>query len=279
MKAVLALAALLVLPAQSREPALSRERVVLRTDKGDLVVALYEEAAPRHAHHFLRLVRKGFYDGSRFIRVMPEYMVQNGGEYERLGNLTPEQAELAAKRLPGEFSKILHVRGVLSMCREEGDLNSARNTFVILLKPAPHLDSKYTAFGVIEKGGDDVLSAIAAGEIGPDNHLKTPVTVLKAFVVGEKNVPPEEPWELRWLLVVGSAAILLGVASYLLAGRLLPRVAGPLGLIAVFVGFFAGFLGAVPLTVGAGSGAAALVVFLSMLALFKLMNRFESPKP
>lgn len=278
MKSALALAALLVLPAPTQEPALSRERVVLRTDKGDLVVALFEEAAPRHAQHFLRLVRKGFYDGSRFFRVIPRYLAQNGGEFERLGALTPEQTELAARRLPGEFSGIRHVRGILSMCRDEGDINSARTMFVILLGNAPHLDGKYTVFGKLDSG-DEVLSAIAAGEVGPDNQLKTPVTVLKAFVSGEKNAPPEDPSELRWLLIVGGAAILLGLAAFLLAGRLLPRVAGPLGLVVVFVGFFAGFLGAVPLTVTARSSAAALVVFLSMLALFKLMNRFESPRP
>jgi len=278
MKSVLALAALLILPAQSREPALSRERIVLRTDKGDLVIALYEETAPVHCRHFLRLVRKGFYDGTRFFRVVPGFAVQNGGEYERLGTLTPELAELATKRLQAEFSKIRHVRGILSMAREDNDFNSARTTFVILLGDAPHLDTRYTVFGKLD-GGDDVLSAIAGGELGPDKNPKKPVTVLKAFVVGEKNVPPEEPTELRWLLVVGSVAILLGLAAFLLAGRLLPRVAGPLGLVVVFVGFFAGFLGAVPLTVGAGSSAAALVVFLSMLALFKLMNKFESPRP
>ncbi|HEY3226472.1 MAG TPA: peptidylprolyl isomerase [Planctomycetota bacterium] len=277
MKAVLALAALLALAAPAQEPALSKERVVLRTDRGDLVIALYEETAPAHCRHFLRLVRKGFYDGTRFFRVVPGFVVQNGGEYERVGPLTPELAELAAKRLQAEFSKIRHVRGILSMAREDNDFNSARNTFVILLGDAPHLDTKYTVFGRLDSG-DDVLSAIAGGELGPDKNPKKPVTVLKAFVTGEKNAPPEDPSELRWLLIVGGAAILLGLGAFLLAGRLLPAVAGPLGLVLVFVGFFAGFLGAVPLTVGARSSAAALVVFLSMLALFKLMNKFETPR-
>jgi len=278
MKTALALAAILLLPSPPQEPPLSRERVVLRTDKGDLVIALYEETAPATCRHFLRLVRKGFYDGTRFFRVVPGFAIQDGGEYQRLGTLTPDLAELAAKRLPAEFSKIRHVRGILSMGREDNDINSARNTFVIILGDAPHLDTKYTIFGKLDSG-DDVLSAIAGGELGPDKNPKNPVIVLKAFVAGEKNAPPEDPSELRWLLILGGAAILVGLAAFLLAGRLLPRVAGPFGLIVVFIGFFAALLGAVPMTVGAGSSAAALVVFLSMLALFKLMNKFESPRP
>jgi len=162
------------------------------------------------------------------------------------------------------------------MSRDAGDPNSARTSFSILLSDAPQLDGQYTNFGRVV-GGDDVLAAIAAGEGDSEGRLGTPVPILKAFVAGDKEAAREDPSELRWLVGGGGAAIVLGLAAYLLSGRVLPRAAGPLGLVLVFVGFFAGFLGAVPLTVGARSSAAGLVLFLSMLALFKLMNRFEGP--
>src|SRR6185369_7440944 len=73
-----------------------------------------------------------------------------------------------------EFSSIRHVRGVLSMAREDADINSAETSFSILLGPAPHLDGKYTVFGRLE-AGEAVLEEMVKV---PRGALMRPVTRL-----------------------------------------------------------------------------------------------------
>ena len=268
----LALAVLLLSPAAPQDPVLHEDRVLLRTTKGDIVLVLYPRVAPAHVTHFLRLVRAGFYEGTRFIRIFPGFIIQQGGDTGRLRPLTEVQTELNEVRLPAEFGPLHHRRGVLSMSREPEDYHSARTSFNILLGDAPQLDGKYTIFGRVETGFD-VLDAMAKVEIGPDYAPKTVMNLHHCWVVGE------EPGSLDWLLYVGGGSIVLGLAAFLLAGRVLPKFAGPIGLSIVFAGFFVGFIAAAPKARAADSNLVPLAVFVSLLALFKLMNKFESPRP
>jgi cyclophilin family peptidyl-prolyl cis-trans isomerase len=264
----------------TQDPVLHEARVVLRTSKGDLVVALYPQAAPRHVAHFLRLVRSGFYDGTRFGFVMKGFLVQHAGTTDRLRTLTAEQSRLASWRLNAEFGKLPHVRGVLSMSRQPDDLDSATTSFSILLGNAPHMDGNYTIFGRVEKGLD-VLDAIEAVEVNSKNVPKLPVNLHRAFVVGEESVQPYDFAPPVALMVVAGVSMLLGLACFLLAGRVLPRYAGPVGLSIVIVGFFIGFVAAFPRIAESKDNREmlALVVFISLLALFRLMGKYESPRP
>ncbi len=266
-----ALALLLLGASPSQDPVLHDARVVLQTSKGELILALYPQLAPRHVDHFLRLVRKGYYDGTRFRIVMRGFIIQHAGHADRLRPLTEEQARLSAERIPAEFGRRRHVRGTLSMARQPDDIDSATTVFTILLGDAPQMDGTYTIFGRVEKGWE-ILDALASVEVGPDNTPRHPLNVHRAFLVGDG--PPAA------LVVLAGSAIVLGLAAFLLAGRFLPRAAGPVGLSFVIAGFFAGYVMAVPRILEAKEERAtlALVVFLSLLALFKLMNKYESPK-
>jgi len=275
MTAALALAVLLLAP---QDPVLHDDRVVLKTSKGEIVLALYPHVAPRHVAHFLRLVRSGCYDGTRFTRTYRGFILQQGGKNDRLRPFTPEQDKLAAERVPAEFGRLRHGRGTLSMAREENDLDSAQMSFTILLGDAPHLDGKYTIFGKVEKGFD-VLDALALVEVGEAYVPKVPVNLFRATIAGEEPGKPHDFSPPTGLLVLGGASIVLGLAAFLLAGRVLPRAAGPIGLSVVFAGFFAGFIAAVPRATAAESSLVPLALFLSLLAMFKLMNKYETPKP
>jgi peptidyl-prolyl cis-trans isomerase B (cyclophilin B) len=102
--------------------------------------------------NFLKLVETGWYDRTAFHRVVPGFVVQGGIGSTRADG-APHPADRWVHTLKGEFSKIPHTRGVLSMARTD-DPNSADTSFFIVLGPAPHLDGKYTVFGKVIDGFD-----------------------------------------------------------------------------------------------------------------------------
>ena len=120
---------------------------------------LYTEAAPITVQNFVDLVKKGFYNGLTFHRVISGFMIQ-GGCPKGDGTGGP------GYHIKGEFSQngvsnpIRHTRGVISMARAM-DPNSAGSQFFIMHADAPHLDGSYAAFGKVVEGMD-VVDEIAA---------------------------------------------------------------------------------------------------------------------
>lgn len=133
--------------------------IKIEMENGDVIKAeLYPEVAPNTVNNFLSLVRKGFYDGLIFHRVIEGFMLQGG---------CPEGSGMGGPgyHIKGEFSAngfqndLAHTEGVLSMARAM-DPDSAGSQFFIMHKAAPHLDGQYAAFGqVIE--GMDIVNKIA----------------------------------------------------------------------------------------------------------------------
>ena len=133
--------------------------VTITMENGDVMKAeLYPEIAPNTVNNFISLIKKGFYDGLSFHRVIYNFMLQ-GGCPNGTGTGGP------GYHIKGEFSMnsfkndLKHTAGVLSMARTMIP-DSAGSQFFIMHKNAPHLDGQYAAFGkVIE--GMDVVNAIA----------------------------------------------------------------------------------------------------------------------
>ena len=133
--------------------------IKIEMENGDVIKAeLYPEVAPNTVNNFLSLVRKGFYNGLIFHRVIEGFMLQGG---------CPEGSGMGGPgyHIKGEFSAngfqndLAHTEGVLSMARAM-DPDSAGSQFFIMHKVSPHLDGAYAAFGkVIE--GMDVVNRIA----------------------------------------------------------------------------------------------------------------------
>lgn len=133
--------------------------VTITMENGDVIKAeLYPDIAPNTVNNFISLVKKGFYNGLNFHRIINGFMIQ-GGCPEGTGMGGPNYS------IKGEFSQngfkndLKHTEGVLSMARSMRP-DSAGSQFFIMHKAAPHLDSAYAAFGkVIE--GMDVVNKIA----------------------------------------------------------------------------------------------------------------------
>lgn len=139
-------------PFKDATPDQLRKDVLLRTSLGDMTVEMAPDLAPEHVRNFLKLVQTGWYDHTTFHRIIPGFVAQGGMGYTRAGGVG-HPADRWVRNLKGEFSKIEHIRGVLSMARAD-DPDSASTSFFIVLGPAPHLDRKYTVFGKVIDGFD-----------------------------------------------------------------------------------------------------------------------------
>lgn len=135
------------------------EITITMEDGSEIKGELYPEIAPNTVKNFISLVKKGYYNGLIFHRVIPGFMIQ-GGCPEGTGTGGPGYS------IKGEFSQngftndLKHTEGVLSMARSMMP-NSAGSQFFIMHKNSPHLDGAYAAFGKVTEGMDTV-NAIAA---------------------------------------------------------------------------------------------------------------------
>lgn len=125
--------------------------VTITMENGDVIKAeLYPEVASNTVNNFISLVKKGYYDGLIFHRVIHGFMIQ-GGCPQGTGMGGPGYS------IKGEFSQngvkndLKHTEGVLSMARSMMP-NSAGSQFFIMHKDAPHLDGAYAAFGKVTEG-------------------------------------------------------------------------------------------------------------------------------
>lgn len=151
---------------------------------------LYPSVAPNTVNNFISLVKKGFYDGLTFHRVIPGFMIQ-GGCPEGIGIGGP------GYQIRGEFSQngfandLSHDPGVLSMARAMAP-DSAGSQFFIMHEKSPHLDGAYAAFGKLTEGLD-VVDAIAHVETDYNDRPVTPVRMKTVTVetFGEEYPEPE----------------------------------------------------------------------------------------
>ncbi|MBE5878604.1 MAG: peptidylprolyl isomerase [Lachnospiraceae bacterium] len=133
--------------------------VTITMEDGSVIKAeLYPEIAPQSVYNFISLIKKNFYDGLIFHRIINGFMIQ-GGCPEGVGTGGP------GYHIKGEFAQngfennLKHTEGVLSMARSMMP-NSAGSQFFLMHKAAPHLDGAYAAFGKVTEGMD-VVNRIA----------------------------------------------------------------------------------------------------------------------
>ncbi|HEU5259962.1 MAG TPA: peptidylprolyl isomerase [Gemmatimonadales bacterium] len=135
------------------------KRAVVETAKGTIEVELYADEAPNTVANFEKLANAGFYDGTKFHRVIPNFMIQGGDPYSKTGE------GRVGTGGPGYMIKCetdknvhRHVKGTLSMAHAGKDTGGSQ--FFICHSPQPHLDGVHTVFGQVT-GGMDVVNKIA----------------------------------------------------------------------------------------------------------------------
>lgn len=165
--------------AAGHKPALG-PTVLLKTSKGDVEIVLFPKDAPKTVENFTKLVKRGFYDGTSFHRVIPGFVSQGGDPlsktlpagHPRIGMGGPGYT------IPDEHrNKLRHLPGAVAMAHS-AQLNSAGSQFYIAHTAIPHLDGGYTIFGHVVKGFEHAVTFPASG------GGAAPAKILKASLVG-----------------------------------------------------------------------------------------------
>lgn len=143
-------------PAMQIDPA-KRYTATIKTNRGDIVIDLYADKAPRTVNNFVFLAREGFYNGVTFHRVIADFMIQTG-DPTGTGRGGP------GYRFADEFHPdLIHDGpGVLSMANAGPNTNGSQ--FFITHVATPWLDGKHAVFGRV-RSGQDVVNAIQQGDV------------------------------------------------------------------------------------------------------------------
>ncbi len=145
------------------------DTLILETSKGNVVVELRPDLAPNHVARIKELARQGFYDGVPFHRVIEGFMAQTGDP-------TGTGTGGSGQKLQAEFSAEPHTRGAVSMARAQSP-DSADSQFFIVFDDATFLDRKYTVWGRVIEGMENV-DAINKGEppASPDKIVSAKIS-------------------------------------------------------------------------------------------------------
>jgi cyclophilin family peptidyl-prolyl cis-trans isomerase len=150
--------------------------VTFRTTLGDIRLELYRDRAPRTVENFLTLVRKGFYNGLLFHRVIPGFMVQSGcPKGDGTGGPGYE--------IPDEFHPTLRHDGAGVLSMANAGPNTGGSQFFITLAATPWLDKKHAVFGRV-RGGQEVVEKIAGVPRDSNDRPRSPVRIVDVTVSG-----------------------------------------------------------------------------------------------
>ena len=141
------------------------------SDGGTVEIVLRPDLAPHHIQQIQTLVRRGFYNGLTFHRVVPGFMAQ-GGDPKGTGEGGSDLPDLKA-----EFTSVPFLRGTVGAARAESP-DSANSQFFIMFAPNPTLDGNYTVIGRVVKGMD------AVDNIAPGEPPANPTKIVKAYLGG-----------------------------------------------------------------------------------------------
>ena len=174
-------------------PDVDDEVAVLETNYGRIVIEFRPKVAPKHVENFKELARDGFYDGTRFHRIVTDKsrrVAIQGGDPNTINGAPPTWGlgQRGQKTVPAEFSKLKHERGIVSAARRPDDPNSATSQFFIFVGPQPTFDGQYSIFGrVID--GMNVVDSIALAPTNPKSEMPSdPVVVNRAYIAKRDEV-------------------------------------------------------------------------------------------
>ncbi|MBC8102251.1 MAG: peptidylprolyl isomerase, partial [Cytophagales bacterium] len=131
---------------QQKPPVETHPIAAIETPRGTITIRLYPEEAPKTVANFLKLANRAYYDGLRFHRVEPGFVIQ-GGDPKGDGTGGPGYT------IPDEKNKTLkHVVGAVAMAKTNAPNSAGSQFYIVIGKPATDLDGKYTVFGQVIEG-------------------------------------------------------------------------------------------------------------------------------
>ncbi len=163
-------------------PKVGEEIAILQTNHGRIVLRFFEDKAPNHVANFKKLSRDGFYNGTKFHRVIPGFMIQGGDPNSASDNRSIHGTGGPGYKINQEFNDIKHERGILSAARSS-DPNSAGSQFFLMHAKSTHLDGQYTVYGEIVEGLDVVDKIVALPRDSRDNPLPANPAIIESVTI------------------------------------------------------------------------------------------------
>jgi cyclophilin family peptidyl-prolyl cis-trans isomerase len=159
----------------------------VHTSAGEIDIRFFPDVAPNHVKNFIDLAEKGFYNGTKFHRVIPGFMIQGGDPNTVSGSPATWGTGGSGKNIAAEFNSVKHTRGIVSMARSNSP-DSASSQFFIMVADAPSLDNQYSVFGQVTKGMD-VVDKIVNAPTGSQDRPNNPTSIDKIVI---RDAKPEE---------------------------------------------------------------------------------------
>jgi peptidyl-prolyl cis-trans isomerase B (cyclophilin B) len=171
-------------PAPVEKPMSAYENKVaeLHTTAGEIHIRFFPDVAPNHVRNFLELAEKGFYNGTKFHRTVPGFMIQGGDPNTINGDPRTWGTGGSPRNVRAEFNPVPHLRGIVSAARSS-DPDSASSQFFIVVGDSNFLDNNYTVFGQVTKGmevADAIVNAPRSGERPNDPVTVNSITIRDA---------------------------------------------------------------------------------------------------
>ncbi len=167
-----------VLPSMAESPP----KAVIETKFGSMELEFFPQKAPKHVENFIKLAKSGFYDGTIFHRVIPNFMIQGGDPNTKGQDKSKYGMGGPGYNVKAEFNDTPHTRGILSMARSRHP-DSAGSQFFIMVNTAKHLDGQYTAFGKVVKGmevADQIVAQKRDNRDNPQERIEMKIKVIEA---------------------------------------------------------------------------------------------------
>lgn len=154
--------------------------VVMITNRGTIKLSLFDAGAPQTVSNFITLAKRGFYDGTKFHRVIPDFMIQGGDPNSKDNDWSNDGTGGPGYTFADEINNHKLVRGVLAMANAGPNTNGSQ--FFIITAPAtPWLDGRHTAFGEVVEGMETV-DTISRVEKNNNDHPLSDVVVERIIV-------------------------------------------------------------------------------------------------
>ncbi len=170
---------------------------IIKTNFGDIAVKFYAQESPITVNNFLNLAKEGFYNGTKFHRVIKDFMIQGGDPNSKDDDWSNDGQGGPSYRFQDEFNQHKLVKGSLAMANSGPNTNGSQ-FFIVTVEATPWLDGKHTNFGYVT-GGIDVVEKIEKVNINENAHPTEDVIVnsIELTTGGADNQPevsgPELP--------------------------------------------------------------------------------------
>ena len=175
------------------EPVSENDIIIFETTIGTFKGKFFNDKAPNHCYNFKKLANSGFYDGNKFHRVIPNFMIQGGDILSRDGRKDNDGTGNPGWTINSEFSDVEHKKGSISMHRIKSDIHSAGSQFFICLSRQQKLDNNYTIIGEVVES-IDILDII--------NNI--PSQSRQAFKMLKNSIPENEKSQI-WVELIYNA--------------------------------------------------------------------------